>query len=146
MIASAEQADRIPDMHGPAFLESHAERRREELGEELHRAESCYSLWMSVVELAVRDLAYVQEKREKQAQSEGKRSALSSHERSKLNRILEHDPAEFLRDAWFDHICDYLGVSAKLLRDHAGEEATPRKSPNSNGDDLTPAHSRSRSG
>lgn len=120
----AEQTDyQTTSTHGPAFLEAHAERRREELGAELHRAESCYSLWMSVVELAVRDLAYVQEKRAKQ--ESGDRKSLSSHERSKLNRILEHDPAEFLQDAWFDHICDYLGVSATLLRDHAGEDAIP---------------------
>lgn len=142
----AEQAKSVPPVHGPKFLEAHAQRRRDELGEELHQVDSCYSLWMSVVELAVRDLAYVQKKRKKQkAEGEDDRSALSSHERGKLNRILEHDPAEFLRDAWFDHICDYLGVSANLLRDHAGEEAIPAAGGTA-GEGLTRARSRSHNG
>jgi len=143
----AEQTGQVPPIHGPTFLEADAERRREELGEELHRADSCHALWMSVVELAVRDLAYVRKKRKKQeANGERGGSALSSHERSKLNRILEHDPAEFLRDAWFDHICDYLGVSANLLRNHAGEDAIPAAPGDVAGESLKRARSRSRNG
>lgn len=106
--------------HHPRLLEIFAEHEREKLGEQLERAESCHSLWTSVVELALRDLAYIEEKKGE--------PNLSSHERSKLNRILEHDPKEFISDEWFDQICDYLGVSADKVRDRAGDASThPRR-------------------
>jgi hypothetical protein len=97
--------------HGPTQLEALADLKREELGRELQKVEPCYQLWTSVVELALRDLAYIEDK-------ESNRE-LTSHERGKLNRIMEHDPAGFIHDDWFDVICDYLGISADRLRSRA---------------------------
>lgn len=119
--ASADSPHRHQPTHGPDVLEALGDLRRERLGEDLEHADSCYSMWASVLELALRDFIYLQEKKKKDS------SDLSSHERSKLERIRQHDPEKFLEDQWFDEVCGYLGVSAAMLRDRITDEAPLRR-------------------
>lgn len=98
------------DFHGPRRLEALAETERDAIGRDLEHADSCHSMWTSVLELALRDVAYL-----RQCET---RDRLSRHERSKLARIMEHDPNEFVAGDWFDEVCRYVGLSADSLRDH----------------------------
>lgn len=101
--------------HGPRWLEALADREREALGRDLEHADSCHSMWASVLELALRDFKYLRDRQD--------RDSLSPHERSKVARIMEHDPHEFLADDWFDEVCRYVGLSADSLRDRLSADA-----------------------
>lgn len=98
-----------PFTHGPRWLEAMADRERAALGRDLEFADSCHSMWASVLELALRDFKYLRDREN--------REGLSRHERSKMARIMEHDPNEFLATDWFDEVCRYAGLSPDLLRD-----------------------------
>ncbi|MGD8329041.1 MAG: hypothetical protein PVJ49_06360 [Acidobacteriota bacterium] len=101
--------------HGPRWLETLADREREALGRDLEHADSCHSMWASVLELALRDFKYLRDREDS--------DSLSPHERSKVARIMEHDPKEFLADDWFDEVCRYVGLSADSLRDRLAADA-----------------------
>jgi len=113
------------EAYGPRRLEGLVDCERDTIGRDLEHADSCYNMWASVLELALRDVAYL---RDCEA-----RDSLSRHERSKVARIMEHDPHQFVAGEWFDEVCRYVGLSADSLRDHLSE-------------DVRRACSRSRSG
>jgi hypothetical protein len=111
----ATAANGLSDTHDPRWLEAMADRERAALGRDLEHADSCHSMWASVLELALRDFKYLRDREDS--------DSLSPHERSKVARIMEHDPKEFLADDWFDEVCRYVGLSADSLRDRLSADA-----------------------
>jgi hypothetical protein len=72
--------------------------------------DACRSLWVAVIQKAIKDMAYATAKRGQ--------SSLTPSEREKLNRIYELDPPEhFFESSWFEEICRYLGLSSSCIRD-----------------------------
>lgn len=71
--------------------------------------DACRSLWVAVIEKAIKDMAYVQRKRQK--------DSLTPSEREKLNRIYELDPPESFFDSdWFEDICLLLEIPPTRIR------------------------------
>lgn len=71
--------------------------------------DACRSLWVAVIEKAIKDVAYVHQKRQK--------GRLTPSEREKLNRIYELDtPESFFDSAWFEDICLLLGLPPARIR------------------------------
>ena len=74
-----------------------------------HRdADACRNLWRSVLEHTVDDMHFLRKY--------GGRSKLKKHQQTRLRRIHENPPAEFIEGPWFDQVCDYLDVSPTLVR------------------------------
>lgn len=72
--------------------------------------EACRSLWVAVIEKAIKDMAYADEKRRK--------SRLTPSEREKLHRIYELEaPESFFESQWFEDICLHLELSPSRIRD-----------------------------
>ena len=70
---------------------------------------ACRSLWAAVIHKAVKDVAYVDAKRQQ--------DGLTPSERDKLHRIHELDtPESFFDGAWFEEICLYLELPAARIR------------------------------
>jgi len=97
-------------------LEAMADVQREVLARDLESAEPCASLWLAVIRRALQDLAFLRQKAEKEQ--------LKPHERKRIERIREYDPAAFFLDPWFREICDHIGVSADAVRP-GGLSGTP---------------------
>lgn len=76
--------------------------------EENKDLDACIDLWRTVIERAVSDLQYLQDK-------EGKED-LKKHELEKLRRIRESPPQDFIRGPWFEQICEYLNVDVERVR------------------------------
>ena len=71
--------------------------------------EACRSLWVAVIQKAIKDMAYTSQKR-------GQR-ALTPSEREKLHRIYELDaPEAFFSSPWFEEICLFLELSPSRIR------------------------------
>ena len=71
--------------------------------------EACRSLWAAVIHKAVKDVAYVDAKRQQ--------PGLTPSEREKLHRIHELDtPESFFHGIWFEEICRYLELPAARIR------------------------------
>lgn len=79
--------------------------------------DSCRQLYLSIIELAVHDYRFLQ-KMQSQKKS-------SRYDRKKLRQMTEDgDPREFFRGRWFEQVCDYIGVSAELIRERLqGEDS-----------------------
>ena len=71
--------------------------------------EACRSLWVAVIQKAIKDVAYSSQKR-------GQR-ALTASEREKLHRIYELEaPENFFKSPWFEEICLFLDLSPSGIR------------------------------
>ncbi len=71
--------------------------------------EACRSLWVAVIQKAIKDMAYSSQKR-------GQRS-LTPSEREKLHRIYELEaPENFFNSEWFAEICLFLELSPSRIR------------------------------
>lgn len=84
------------------------------LGRMLEDWECCSALWIAVIERAADDLRWLRKMSEQ--------PRLRKHEKERLKKVLENNPAEFFRSAWFRDICDQLNVSVDLIRAHYGVE------------------------
>lgn len=83
-----------------------AERRR--MTADHSDVDACKQLWRTVLQRTVDDLLFLRRTRD--------RNELKKHEQERLRRIHENPPAEFVRGAWFEQICDYLQVNPERLR------------------------------
>ncbi len=71
--------------------------------------DACRSLWVAVIQKAMKDMAY--------ASAKETQPALTPSEREKLQRIYELDtPESFFRSYWFEEICRNLELSASRIR------------------------------
>ena len=71
--------------------------------------EACRSLWVAVIQKAMKDMAY--------ANAKGSQRALTPSEREKLQRIYELEaPENFFTGTWFEEICSELELSASRIR------------------------------
>ncbi len=74
--------------------------------DEAHR-----ELFVSVIELAIKDYAFLLQIRQ--------RSLLTPSERKKLRGLTEDgDPEEFFKSCWFEDICRMIGVTPEVIREH----------------------------
>lgn len=89
-------------------LDAIFEAERREMSREQQDVHACRRLWRSVIERTVDDIRFLQRT--------AKRAKLKKHEEERLRRIRENPPADFVRGAWFDQICDYLQVDARRIR------------------------------
>lgn len=89
-------------------LSHYIEAQVAEEAEENKDLDACIDLWRTVIERAVSDLQYLQDK-------EG-REDLKKHELEKLRRIRESPPQDFIKGPWFEQICEYLNVDVDRLR------------------------------
>lgn len=77
--------------------------------------ESCRQMYLSIIELAVNDYRFLQ----RMSGQERK----SRYDRKKLRQMTEDgDPREFFRSTWFDEVCNYVGVTAQLIRENLENE------------------------
>ena len=71
--------------------------------------EACRSLWVAVIQKAIKDVAYSSQKR-------GQRT-LTASEKEKLHRIYELEaPENFFNSTWFEDICLFLELSPSRIR------------------------------
>ena len=71
--------------------------------------EACRSLWVAVIQKAIKDMAYSCQKRGQ--------LTLTPSEREKLHRIYELEaPESFFQSPWFDEICLFLELSPSRIR------------------------------
>ncbi|MFQ5743073.1 MAG: hypothetical protein ACE5HV_05725 [Acidobacteriota bacterium] len=71
--------------------------------------EACRSLWVAVIQKAIKDMAYSFQKRGQ--------STLTPSEREKLHRIYELEaPESFFQSPWFEEICLQLELSPSRIR------------------------------
>lgn len=84
------------------------EAERREMSDQQRDVHACERLWRSVIERTVDDIRFLQRT--------ARRAKLKKHEEERLRRIRENPPAEFVRGAWFDQICEYLQVDSKRIR------------------------------
>ncbi len=89
-------------------LDAIYEAERREMSRDQKDVHACRRLWRSVIERTVDDIRFLQRT--------AARAKLKKHEEERLRRIRENPPADFVRGAWFDQICDYLQVDAKRIR------------------------------
>lgn len=72
--------------------------------------DACRSLWVAVIQKAIKDMAYSDQKRQQHS--------LTPSEREKLHRIYELEaPESFFRSRWFEEICLFLELSPTRIRD-----------------------------
>jgi len=83
-----------------------AERRQ--MAIEHRDVHACRQLWRTVLQRTVDDICFLERYRD--------RTRLKKHEEERLRRIRENPPAEFIRGAWFEQICDYLQVNPERIR------------------------------
>lgn len=84
-------------------------------GIEQHDVESCRQMYLSIIELAVNDYRFLQ----RMSGQERK----SRYDRKKLRQMTEDgDPREFFRSTWFEEVCNYVGVTAQLIRENLENE------------------------
>ena len=71
--------------------------------------EACRSLWVAVIQKAIKDMAYTSQKRSQRS--------LTPSEREKLQRIYELEaPENFFNSPWFEEICLFLELSPSRIR------------------------------
>lgn len=71
--------------------------------------EACRSLWVAVIQKAIKDMAYSCQKRTQ--------PTLTPSEREKLHRIYELEaPESFFKSPWFEEICLFLELSPSRIR------------------------------
>ena len=71
--------------------------------------EACRSLWVAVIQKAIKDMAY--------ARAKSLQLQLTPSEREKLQRIYELEaPESFFKSNWFEEICLYLELSPSRIR------------------------------
>jgi len=71
--------------------------------------EACRSLWVAVIQKAIKDMAYSSQKRDQ--------GSLTPSEREKLQRIYELEaPEHFFNSPWFEEICLFLELSPSRIR------------------------------
>ena len=71
--------------------------------------EACRSLWVAVIQKAIKDMAYSSQKRSQRS--------LTPSEREKLHRIYELEaPESFFNSPWFEEICLFLELSPSRIR------------------------------
>jgi len=71
--------------------------------------EACRSLWVAVIQKAIKDMAYSSQKSEQ--------PSLTPSEREKLHRIYELEaPESFFESNWFEEICLFLELSPSRIR------------------------------
>ena len=71
--------------------------------------EACRSLWVAVIQKAIKDMAYSSQKRDQ--------GSLTASEREKLHRIYELEaPENFFNSPWFEEICLFLELSPSRIR------------------------------
>ena len=71
--------------------------------------EACRSLWVAVIQKAIKDMAYSSQKRTQ--------CSLTPSEREKLHRIYELEaPENFFNSMWFEEICLFLELSPSRIR------------------------------
>jgi hypothetical protein len=71
--------------------------------------EACRSLWVAVIQKAIKDMAYTSQKRDQRS--------LTPSEREKLHRIYELEaPENFFNSPWFEEICLFLELSPSRIR------------------------------
>ena len=72
--------------------------------------EAYRELFVSVIELAIKDYEFLLKIR--------KRAELTPSERKKLRGLTEDgDPEEFFESRWFEDICRMIGVTADVIRE-----------------------------
>lgn len=82
---------------------------------EQHDVESCRQMYLAIVELAVNDYRFL-------ARMSGQERK-SRYDRKKLRQMTEDgDPREFFASTWFDEVCNYVGVTAQLIRENLQNE------------------------
>lgn len=87
--------------HYPAHIAEHATEHRD--------TDACRKLWHAVLELAAKDLSYLQNIDGAQC--------LPKHRVEKARNILDYPPAEFIESCWFDAVCELLGLNGHQVRD-----------------------------
>ena len=71
--------------------------------------EACRSLWVAVIQKAIKDMAYSTQKRTQRS--------LTPSEREKLHRIYALEaPENFFTSPWFEEICLFLELSPSRIR------------------------------
>ena len=71
--------------------------------------DACRSLWVAVIQKALKDMAY--------ARLKHSQVTLTPSEREKLHRIYElATPESFFDSNWFEEICRYLELSPSRIR------------------------------
>lgn len=85
--------------------------------EEWTDLEAYRELYVSVIQLAIKDFEFLRRI--------DKQDRLSSSERKKLRGLLEDgDPLDFFTSRWFEDMCGMIGVHPNAIREHleiAGE-------------------------
>ena len=77
--------------------------------------DACRQLYLSIIELAVHDYRFLRKMKH--------RTKTSRYDRKKLRQMTEDgDPREFFASAWFEQVCDYIGVPPKLIRERLNAE------------------------
>lgn len=75
--------------------------------------EAYRELFVSVIELAIKDFEFLQRIRRQQH--------LTPSERKKLRGLTEDgDPEEFFASRWFEDICGMIGVQPDVIRERLG--------------------------
>jgi hypothetical protein len=75
--------------------------------------EAYRELFVSVIELAIKDFEFLQRIRRQQT--------LTPSERKKLRGLTEDgDPEEFFASRWFEDICGMIGVQPDVIRERLG--------------------------
>ncbi len=75
--------------------------------------EAYRELFVSVIELAIKDFEFLQRIRRQQT--------LTPSERKKLRGLTEDgDPEEFFASRWFEDICGMIGVTPDVIRERLG--------------------------
>ena len=88
-----------------------------EVDEDEYDLDACRQLYMSIIELAVQDFRFLERMR-------GQRKT-SRYDRKKLRQMTEDgDPHDFFRSAWFEEVCDYIGVQPNLIRERLRSESS----------------------
>ncbi len=82
---------------------------------EEYDVDSCRQLYLSMIELAVHDYRFLQRMKEQ--------ARTSRYDRKKLRQMTEDgDPRDFFDSTWFEEVCDYVGVTPKLIRERLDQE------------------------
>ncbi len=73
--------------------------------------EAYRELFVSVIELAIKDYEFLLRIR--------RRAELTPSERKKMRGLTEDgDPEEFFASSWFEDVCRMIGVTPEVIREH----------------------------
>ncbi len=79
-------------------LDAIFEAERRTLADGQRDVHACRQLWRTVLQRTVDDICFLRRHRHY--------TQLKKHEEERLRRIRENPPADFVRGAWFEQICD----------------------------------------